>query len=273
MTNNFKRKTLAIAGVLGLAGLVFGAGTLAYFNDSDSATNTFTVGNVGIELHEKQRALDDDGNKTEELEDFENDKVMYPIVGSAQGEKDSTGLPTAKNYVDKIVTIENTKNSDAWVRAYFAIPSKLDDGYDTFNAGLNMLHFNFGNDANGTTYGTTWSWMHGNKWNYFETTIDDVAYNVYFADYMEKLPAGATTTQFVQGLYLDKDIDINDAGNLSITRAGVTKDLGVSASEKIKCPVFAVAVQAAGFDNAKEAVEAAFGTEYNPWGTASSNWQ
>ena len=267
-----KTKVLAITGVLGLGALALGAGTLAYFTDTDNATNTFTVGHVDITLNEKQRDIDNHGNKTTNLVNFEQSKTLYPIVGSAQGEKDTLNMPTAKNYVDKIVTVTNNNSSDAWVRAYFAIPSALDNGYETFNASINALHFNFGNDASGaSTFGTTWNWMHDGKWNYFETTIGDVAYNVYFADYKEKLPAGETTTQFVQGLYLDKSIDINDDGNL--TYGANKKDLGWSADDEIKCPVFAVAVQAAGFDNAKDAIEAAFGTEYNPWGTTASNWQ
>ena len=41
----------------------------------------------------------------------------------------------------------------------------------------------------------------------------------------------------------------------------------------VSCPVFAVAVQAEGFDNAAAAMDAAFGTNYNPWGTPATNWQ
>lgn len=37
--------------------------------------------------------------------------------------------------------------------------------------------------------------------------------------------------------------------------------------------VFAVACQAEGFDDAATAMDAAFGAQYNPWGTAASNWQ
>ena len=41
----------------------------------------------------------------------------------------------------------------------------------------------------------------------------------------------------------------------------------------VSCPVFAVACQAEGFDNAAAAMDAAFGANYNPWGTTASNWQ
>lgn len=71
-------------------------------------------------------------------------------------------MPTAKNYVDKMVTVRNTGSEKAYIRAYFAIPAALDDGYETFNAGMNVLHFNFGNkvvDGNITsTEGVEWIW-------------------------------------------------------------------------------------------------------------------
>ena len=41
----------------------------------------------------------------------------------------------------------------------------------------------------------------------------------------------------------------------------------------VSCPVYAVACQAEGFDNATAAIEAAFGAKYNPWGTEATNWQ
>ena len=257
-----KKKIVSLALAVCLIAIA-AVGTLAYFTDKDAETNTFTVGGVKIDLIEQER------NGQGGLQDFTQDKVLMPIVGSAQGEKDALGQPVAANYVDKIVTIKNTGKSAAYVRAYFAIPSDLDDGYETFNAGANILHFNFGNKDGVSTYNNQWLWGSEDKpgyggWNYFETTIDGVAYNVYYADYYKPLKAGETTEQFVSGVYLDKNVDMNAQGEYTITRNGVTsviKDFDGSA----KCPVFAVAVQADGFDNAADAVNAAFGADYNPW--------
>lgn len=267
-----KKKTILVAAiaVMLVAALVVG-GTLAYFTDKDNATNTFTVGNVKIDLIEKER----DGNGG--TKDFTQSKTLYPIVGSAQGEKDALGMPTAKNYVDKMVTVKNTGSEAAYVRAYFAIPSALDDGYETFNAGLNVLHFNFGNKVNevdgaiSSTYGVEWNWKHDGKWNYFETTIDGIKYNVYYADYYKPLAADATTEQLVQGVYLDQSFDMQADGAYAFGEK-LTLDAGWDWS-KVSCPVFAVAVQAAGFDNASEAITAAFGANYNPFGGAATNWQ
>ena len=243
-----KKKITAICLCIALVAIAVVGASLAYFTDTDQATNTFAVGNVKIQLIEQQRG--ENG-----LVPFEQNKKLYPIVGSAQGDKDEYGMPTAKNYVDKMVTIKNTGSEKAYIRAFFAIPSALDDGYETFNAGMNVLHFNFGNKVvNGaisSTEGVEWIWMHGSKWNYFETTIDGIKYNVYFADYYQAVDANATTEQFVQGVYLDKTFDMKD----------------------VSCPVFAVAVQAEGFDSAAAAMDAAFGAQYNPWGTPTTNWQ
>ena len=265
-----KKKITALCLCAAMLAIAIVGASLAYFTDTKDATNTFTVGNVKIELIEQQRG--ENG-----LEPFEQNKKLYPIVGSAQGEKDALGMPTAKNYVDKMVTIENTGSEAAYIRAYFAIPSALDDGYETFNAGLNVLHFNFGNKVvNGaisSTEGVEWIWTHGSKWNYFETTLSDgIKYNVYYADYYQAVDAGATTAQLVQGVYLDKTFNFDGEGNPVAFGETIKLDQGWN-WEKVSCPIFAVAVQAAGFDSAEEAVTAAFGAKYNPWGTTASNWQ
>lgn len=262
-----KKLTLVVTCIVLVAAMVIG-GTLAYFTDKDDATNTFAVGNVSIDLIEQQRG--ENG-----LVPFEQGKKLYPIVGSAQGEKDEYGMPIAKNYVDKMVTIKNTGSEKAYIRAYFAIPSALDDGYETFNAGMNVLHFNFGNKVvNGaisSTEGVEWIWTHDSKWNYFETTLNGIKYNVYYADYYQAVDAGATTEQLVQGVYLDKTFDIKD-GKCYAFGKEVTLDAGWDWS-KVSCPVFAIACQAEGFDNAADAITAAFGANYNPWGTTATNWQ
>ena len=264
-----KKKITAIFLCVALLATAIVGASLAYFTDTDNETNTFTVGNVKIDLIEEER----DGNGG--TKEFTQGKKLYPIVGSAQGEKDALGMPTAKNYVDKMVTIENTGSEKAYIRAYFAIPSALDDGYETFNAGMNVLHFNFGNKVeNGvitSTEGVEWIWTHDGKWNYFETTIDGIKYNVYFADYYQAVDAGATTEQLVQGVYLDKTFDIKD-GKCYAFGEEVTLDDGWDWNN-VSCPVFAVACQAEGFDSASEAITAAFGANYNPWGGTASNWQ
>ncbi len=282
-----KKKILTLAAAIIVVVMAVSSVTLAYLSDTDNKDNVFTVGNVTIDLIEQQRSGDVDDEGVPVLEDFEQSKKLLPIVGSAQGEKDALGMPTAKNYVDKMVTIKNTGSEKAYIRAYFAIPSALDDGYETFNAGKNILHFNFGKEVvDGVVKDTddyAWSWKHTNaagqtKWNYFETVIDSIKYNVYYADYYMPLAAGATTERLINGVYLDSSFDYVDMSDTSedsyYAAFGDEIELDDAWSwSNVKCPVFAVAVQAEGFASANEAVTAAFGAQYNPFGATATNWQ
>jgi predicted ribosomally synthesized peptide with SipW-like signal peptide len=260
------KKKMALCLCVTLLAVAAIGGTMAYFTDTDEATNTFTAEGVKIELIEQQ--VNEEGTA---LEDFSPNQVLMPIVGSAKGDKDDFGQPVAANYIDKMVTIENTCNSDVWVRAYFAIPSALDDGFENFNADMNILHFDFGNSNKGkdTTYNVQWLWgseaVDEHK-GYLETTIDQVPYNVYYADYYKILSPEETTEQFISGVYLDKNVDMNEDGKYTITHDGQVYETGFDGTI-VKCPVYAVAVQAAGFDNAADAIKEAFGEEFNPWAT------
>lgn len=264
-----KKKTILVAAiaVMLVAALVVG-GTLAYFTDTKDAKNTFTVGNVKINLIEQQRNAD--GSK---LVDFEKGKTLYPIVGSAQGEKDKWGMPVAKNYVDKIINVQNTGNSSAYVRVYVAVPTAL---VSSEGAADNILHSNFGNRFDYTGKGsyntpgdsTTWNPDYLN-WDYsapeFTTQIGDVKYTVTTYTYKEALaPNAMPGTPCEVGYYLDSRVDYAD-GHYTFGGNEIT---GYDLSKGVTIPVFAIGVQAAGFDNAAAAFDAAFGANYNPWATA-----
>lgn len=89
------RKVLTIALSIAVIATLAVSGTIAYLTDSEEAVNVMKVGKVDIKLLEQQR--NDDGTN---LIDFESNKLLMPIVGSAQGEKDQWGLTKAKNYAD-----------------------------------------------------------------------------------------------------------------------------------------------------------------------------
>lgn len=261
-----KKKITALCLCVALLAVAVVGASLAYFTDNAQADNTFTAGGVKIQLIEQQSSEDHTS-----LVPYEGNKVLMPIVGSAQGEKYPNGQPMAKNYIDKVVTIKNNGNSAAWIRAYYAVPSALDDGFgETFNAGMNILHGNFGNNGDKTTYENEWKWKNNGKWQYFETVMDGVSYNVYFADYYQPLEAGKTTEQFICGVYLDKNVDMKDGKYIDPRHPDA--DLSILEGT-VHYPVFAVAVQADGFDSAAAAMDAAFGANYNPWGTPATNWQ
>lgn len=117
-----KKLTLVVTCVVLVAAMVIG-GTLAYFTDTKSATNTFTTGNVKIDLIEQERGKDG-------LQNFTPDKVLNP------------GTQTDGNAVSKIVTVKNTGKNAAWVWVDLLIPSDLLDDANPVDQSKNALHFN-----------------------------------------------------------------------------------------------------------------------------------
>lgn len=251
-----KKKILAMCLVVAMLAIAIVGGTLAYFTDTDEATNTFTTAKVNIALIEQQRG--ENG-----LEEYVNEgKVLYPIVGSAQGAKDDMGMPTAANYIDKIITIENLEDStDAYVRLYIAIPSVLDNVAD---AGQNVLHFNWGNNFETGEY-TVADYANWGAETLLvkDFAIDGINYNVYYRDYNKVMAAGTETGSAAYvGFYMDANVDYdNENGYYTINGEEIEYDF----SNGVNIPVFAVGVQEAGFDSAADAVNAAFGADFNPF--------
>lgn len=250
-----KKKILSVCLVTVIAIMAIAGATLAYLTDTDEADNVFTIGNVQIELVEQQRKDEGTG-----LEVFEDNKVLLPIVESAQGEKEEVdgvaGLPTSKNYVDKIITVKNTGASDAYMRVYIAIPVVLDNVGD---ASQNILHFNWTNESS----------VEG-EWGSEEAVaqnveVNGVNYNIYQRTYTSVVTKdNATKTPAYIGFYLDENVDnyMKD-GKIIYTINGT--DINYDFSEGVTIPVFAVGVQADGFDSADQAMSEAFGANYNPW--------
>lgn len=228
-----KKKIVALCLCVALAVVAIGGATLAYFTDTDAKTNTFTVGKVDITLEEN---FDEDSAK------------LLPATGSAQD-------GTLKNGVTKEIAVTVEKGSeDTYVRVHIAIPNILDSGDPEFDAGKNVLHFNYDPDSIGAG---KWDWSKtagtpydGDDWNYYETTIDGIAYNVYVVTYGTALEAGKTTPEYaMQQVYLDSRVTSSDMEKI---------DDALNGNWQIK--VFAEGCQAAGFGNAYAALNEAFGT-------------
>ena len=224
-----KKKILSLCLVVALAATAVIGGTLAYFSDTDAQKNTFTTGNVVIDLWEDFG--DNDDNGIEEL---------IPATGSAQA-------GTLKNGIEKEVYVENTGSEDAYVRVHIAIPSILDDGADTFDAGKNVLHFNYDEES-----------VADGKWNWSKsvdgptgsntTTIDGISYNVYVVTYETKLATGDVTVDAIHQVYLDSKVT-----NKDITQ--IKETLG----DDWYIYVVAEGTLAEGFTDAYNALNTAFG--------------
>lgn len=252
-----KKKVLSICLVACLALTAVVGGTLAYFTDTDQENNTFTAGGVKIDLIEQQR-----NDNSTALESFENDKNLMPIVGSAQGEQEiveGVKLPTAKNYVDKIISIKNTGVSEAYVRVFVAVPTALQNGQTPNAPRYDVLHWNFNGDSCAEGQWTD-EIVVANP-----TVINGVEYKIYSRTYTTALAKDEkTATPAYIGFYLDKTVDQNADGEYTVDWGNGPEVINYDLSRGVTIPVFAQAIQADGFENA-EAAFAASGLPANPW--------
>lgn len=251
-----KKKLLALFAVLALGTASLIGGTLAYFTDDESATNTFTMGNVEIDLIETPDEDPADGEWDGQLSD------LAPGVD-----------------IDKNVFVKNTSDyNKAYVRVHIAIPEEIDDGDPTFAANKNFLHWNFTKES---VADGQWSWIPeytegtgylGNgkgNWNFYTTKIDGKDYNVYVATYRTALePGQETTTEAITKVYLDKTVDgeyVYDETTGERTGIKYTDDNGnvveytLDEARNIQIHVVAEAAQVETFENAYDALNAAFG--------------
>ena len=246
-----KKKVLTIALAVAVVAILLTGASLAYFTDTDKATNVFTTGKVDITLNET----------------FDKEKAKL--------------LPGDENAIAKVINVTNNEE-DAYVRLHIAFPA---DTLDYSDAGLfeynNLVHFNqkYASMALGQ-----WNWTktadgvdgdypgypgNGNKYNAYTTTIDGTEYVVFVVTYMTRLEKDATTaTDAIYQVYLDKYADTAN-GETYTAPAGIdyrTKALS-SNLNNYKIYVVAEGCQAAGFNDAYTALNTSFGTPgtYSPW--------
>jgi len=285
-----KKKIIAAALSTAMLATVAISGTLAYFTDTDSEKNVMVTGNVSIIQNEHQR--DEQGN----LEVFKDDKPLYPATGDADnngkidaykdeladkkftngnGEEcqitdSGTGLEGVKafsldnNAVDKIVTVTNDGNNEAYIRTLFAFevpvaPANFNGDklngeyidivnvdpylYTVFETGLDGAQFTHPKNEDGSYV------------MYTETVIDEqgqpyeVAYllaEYYYAN-ESKLAAGTTSHPSMTQIYMSANATNEDA------------EFVVGEDGDYNILVLSQGVQTVGFTSAKEALDEAFG--------------
>ncbi len=242
-----KKKIIALCLTVCLAAVAVVGGTLAYFTDTDEATNVFTTGKVDIALKEN----------------FDKNNAKL--------------LPGIENAVTKEVSIKVESGSeDAYVWYEWLIPAVLDstDGSTGTN---NIVHVN--------SYGRTWDTYRENikYWDAGQTealplnqtwdhdanveieglvgpegfigteTIDGIVYNKYVVLYRGKLAADEETTLGMKQVYMDKNVDTNNQGKY-IDKNG--NEIRYDFTKGINIIVRAYGIQAEGFANVYEAYTA-----------------
>lgn len=268
-----KKKLVAFMLVISMLAMAIVGGTLAYFTDTDEATNVFAIGNIAIDQNEWQR----DG---EEIVEFEQDKNVVPAVLKYLTKSDVTVdgytfkiRSLEGNYIDKIVNVTNTGSNLAYVRTIIAVPNM--NGYDdTADATHNPLHWNY-LDASDFG-GEGWDWNGSNDAEVTEqlcyaqnVIIDGASYDIYVATYNVEIASGDVTSPSMVGFYLDPTVDHDENGYFFVDGNGEKQSLEEWMNDgSLKFLVATQAVQADGFVDAWEALDTAFGaitTENHPW--------
>ncbi len=147
-----KKKILSLSLALAMAAIAVVGGTMAYFTDTDAETNTFTVGNVSIDLIESQlhrvnagvandavstSPLWTDADMEGEAEAYEDDVTYWDgacftdeqIKADAENYQavylaDANIAPGTGYH--KMPYVVNTGANDAYIRIRVIIPTELD---------------------------------------------------------------------------------------------------------------------------------------------------
>lgn len=255
-----KKKSILMAAiaVMLVAVLVVG-GTLAYFTDTKSATNTFTMGNVSIDLKEQQKG--ENG-----LEPFEQNKQLVP------------GKSNDGNAVSKIVTVTNTsKDNAAWVWVELKIPAYLVSKEYPTNESKNALHwnsygcfnveYNAGNywklatsdgivDADHNVTDPKMVAVGDGLWNDYKyvgrVTENGTEYVVIRTTMAKTLSAGKTSLPCLAQVYMDWRVTTSADGSMY----NLPDSRTISTQLPWNVIVTAYAIQADGFNTVDEAVAA-----------------
>lgn len=225
-----KKKIIAITLVACLAVVAITGASLAYFTDTDEATNAFVSGKVDITLNE---VFD------------EETAQLIPGVD-----------------IQKEITVSLSEDSvESYVWYTYAIPAVLDND----DASLNIIHVNhagrnwlgYQNNEKYWAEGQTEATPEDQCWMVDYTVekgveIDGVLYNVYAVLYNGTLEAGEETTIGMTKVYCDTKVDFdNETGKYTINGQDIEFDLN-----NVKIIITAYGIQAATFDNVEDAYNA-----------------
>lgn len=270
-----KKKLTAIFLCVALVAIAVVGASLAYFTDTKSATNTFTVGNVKIDLLESRYHRQGSGSS--------GDTSITPPTQTASGMKyvkDGATIYTdeeiktdAANYSDyigergenmvpgkkiaKSPYVVNTGSNDAYIRIRVMVPSDANNDYwKPLSGGVIDSQFC-------TTAIESGEFMHNDKTTY-NPFIDasgkgyvdenNVGYDVYTFIRNEPLKPGEMTEWNVWN-YIGIDKDATSANIQKAIDKGAIR-VSDDGTMTVNVLVQADAIQAEGFANAKEAFAA-----------------
>ena len=269
-----KRRILAAAMALCIVAIIAVGATLAYFTDTKSATNTFTIGNVKIDLIESKfhregndnsgdASIPDpthtasgmtyvtDGHKAFTDAEINEDANKYSDYIGEKGENMVPGRGVAK-----CPYVVNTGANDAYIRIRVMVPSAANNDFVNVKDGgvitnqwcsTSFISGEFIDKKGG-------GWNNAPAIDKASVTKDGVTYDVYTFTRTKPLEAGAMTEWNVWNFIgIDKDATSADIQKAVDAGAIVTKDGKMTLNVLVE----ADAIQADGFANA-DAAWAAF---------------
>ena len=270
-----KKKLTALCLCVALLAVAVVGASLAYFTDTKSATNTFTVGNVKIDLIESRYHRQGSGSSGDTSipaptqtangmdyvangatiftdEEIKADAANYSAYISERGKNMVPGKNIAKSPY-----VINTGANDAYIRIRVMIPSEANRDYWQARSG-GVIESQFC-----TTAITSGEFMHNDRRNDYpfinssgKGYIDenDVGYDVYTFIRTEPLKPGEMTEWNVWNYIGIAD----EATSANIQKAVDKKAILVSedGTMTVNVLVQADAIQAEGFANAKAAFAA-----------------
>ena len=274
-----KKKLLVLGLCVALAAIAIAGASLAYFTDTKSATNTFTVGNVKIDLIESR--FHRQGN------DNSGDTSIPDPTGTASGMKylkdgqkaftDDEIKNDAKTYATEYLAVKgqnmvpgrgvakcpyvvNTGANDAYVRVRVMIPSKANgDFVDVKDGGVITNQWCSTSFISGEFIDRKGGgWDNAPAIDKASVTKDGVKYDVYTFTRTEPLKAGAMTEWNVWNFIgINKDATSADIQKAIDANAIKVVETDGAKTMTLNVLVEADAIQAEGFASA-DAAWAAF---------------
>ena len=190
------KKILALCLVVVLAVTAVTGATLAYFTDKDAKTNTFTIGNIDIEIEEDMK------NAEGQYEDWAP-KTLYPIA-------DEKAVKSNEHGYNKVVrTFNRSESGDAaYIRTIVLFEKNELVTHKCSSGCLYGLHFSYV-DAPGSGACADGQLSRGSKNQLLNdtVTVDEKEYwVVVFTDAEEKAIPVDESLHTLSGVWIDKDV-------------------------------------------------------------------
>ena len=263
-----KKKLLVLGLCVALAAIAIAGASLAYFTDTKSATNTFTVGNVKIDLIESRyhrEGNDNSGDKdipdptqtasgmkyvTDGHKAFTDDEIKADAANYSEyiAERGKNMVPGRK--FAKCPYVVNTGANDAYVRIRVMAPHDYEGSYRGFISAMFCSTATASGEFQHGANGENWPVIEENGY----TDADGLKYDVLTFTRNEPLKAGAMTEWNVIN-YVGIGQNVTSADIQTAVEKGFIK-VSEDGTMTVNVLVQADAIQAEGFADATAAFAA-----------------